>query len=248
MFRHRMAQWLAVTIVGLATSSAAKADIVNEFDFATPTGAMTGGGPVNATATFKASSAGTLTITLTNLQANPKDVAQCISAIFFTISSGALTGATETGSVSKTTFVAGDGSHTAPIAASGLGWVFSNPTLTTGGLDVLGGSGPKNLIIGPPGAGDTYSNANSSIAGNGPHNPFLFETATFTITGPNISNNTQVTAATFQFGTTPGADQVPSTLTTTPVPAPPALVLGLIGVAGLFGKRVWALKRTPEMA
>jgi hypothetical protein len=35
---------------------------------------------------------------------------------------------------------------------------------------------------------------------------------------------------------------------TNPVPAPPALVLGLIGVAGLFGKRAWARKLAPEMA
>jgi hypothetical protein len=35
---------------------------------------------------------------------------------------------------------------------------------------------------------------------------------------------------------------------TNPVPAPPALVLGLVGAAGLFGKRAWARKRTPELA
>jgi hypothetical protein len=36
---------------------------------------------------------------------------------------------------------------------------------------------------------------------------------------------------------------------TSPVPAPPALVLGLIGVAGLLGKRAWsARKRTLESA
>jgi hypothetical protein len=33
-----------------------------------------------------------------------------------------------------------------------------------------------------------------------------------------------------------------------PVPAPPALVLGLVGAAGLFGKRAWARRRTPEFA
>jgi hypothetical protein len=35
---------------------------------------------------------------------------------------------------------------------------------------------------------------------------------------------------------------------TNPVPAPPALVLGLVGAAGLLGKRAWARKRTPELA
>ena len=79
---------------------------------------------------------------------------------------------------------------------------------TTGTLDVLAGSGhagPAHLIIGPPG-GPTYSNANGSIAGNKPHNPFLNESATFTITGTGITADTTITSATFSFGTTSGVD------------------------------------------
>jgi hypothetical protein len=42
--------------------------------------------------------------------------------------------------------------------------------------------------------------------------------------------------------------QTGGSIITSPVPAPPALVLGLVGAAGLFGKRAWARKRMPEMA
>jgi hypothetical protein len=51
----------------------------------------------------------------------------------------------------------------------------------------------------------------------------------------------------------PSADKVPvmlfeSSVVVTPVPAPPALALGLVGAAGLFGKRAWARRRTPAGA
>jgi hypothetical protein len=60
-----------------------------------------------------------------------------------------------------------------------------------------------------------YSNANGSIAGNNPHNPFINQTATWTLNITGITANTIVTAATFSFGTTagnnvPGVPSVPS--------------------------------------
>ena len=62
---------------------------------------------------------------------------------------------------------------------------------------------PTDLIIGPPG-GATYSNANSSIAGNGPHNPFVNQTGTFVVTVAGVTAATNITSATFSFGTTQG--------------------------------------------
>lgn len=63
---------------------------------------------------------------------------------------------------------------------------------------------PSHLLLGPPGPGNLYSNANGSIAGNKPHNPFLNQTATFTISSTSITSNTTVTGATFSFGTSAG--------------------------------------------
>jgi MYXO-CTERM domain-containing protein len=129
------------------------------------------------------------------------------------------------------------GANLTTVAA--VGWVYTT-TSSTGRLDVLAGpghAGPAHLIIGPPG-GPTYANANGSIAGNGPHNPFLNQSATFTITAPNVSADTTITAATFSFGTTEGVliTGVPST------PEPSSLLLGLVGLGvvgsiGLYRRR-----------
>jgi hypothetical protein len=243
MAHNRLAQFFATVVVGFAASSA-KADMVT---FVTPTGATTGGGPVNASATFT-TSANTLTIGLHNLLANPTDVAQLLSDLSFTVGNGgSLTGASLASSSGQEITVNSGGTFTlGPTVATGWAPLLGG---TSGLLNVLGagGAGPMHLIIGPPGAGSLYSNANGSIAGNGPHNPFLNNSATFTISGTGITGDTTVTSATFSFGTTSGIN-VAGTLQTTPVPAPPALVLGLVGAAGLFGKRAWARRRTLEMA
>jgi hypothetical protein len=95
-------------------------------------------------------------------------------------------------------------------------------------LNVLGTpTGPSHLIIGPPGA-TGYTNANGSIAGNKPHNPFLNQTATFLLDVAGVAPSTTVTSATFSFGTTAGND-VPGTKT---VPEPSSLTLLLTAAVG----------------
>jgi len=196
-------------IAAFAATSAA-----STITFNTPAGANAGGGPVNASATFT-TGAGTLSVTLTDLQANPTDVAQLLSDLFFTLSNGSTAGTLTSSSAQEITVNAG-GTFTLGGTVS-TGWALS----PSGGsllLNVLGTPiGPAHLIIGPPG-GATYSNANGSIAGNGPHNPFLNQTATFTITDPSITAATTVTGATFSFGTTAGAN-VPGTPPSVPEPA-----------------------------
>jgi hypothetical protein len=118
-------------------------------------------------------SANTLNIALSDLQADPKDVAQLLSDLSFTVGNGgSLTGSTEASSAGQEITVNKDGSFTLGSTV-GRGWVFSS-TSSTGTLDVLagGGAGPTHLIIGPPGTGGVYDNANGSIAGNKAHNPF----------------------------------------------------------------------------
>jgi hypothetical protein len=196
---------------------------------------MSGGNPVNAEAEFT-TAAGSITITLKDLQANPKDVAQLVSDLSFTVGNGgSLTGSTQTGASSQELTVNGNGTFSIGAnltTVAAVGWVYT-PTSSTGTLDVLQGpghAGPAHLIIGPPG-GPTYANANGSIAGNGAHNPFLNQSATFTITAPNVSADTTITAATFSFGTTEGASLIPGVPT---VPEPSSLVLGLVGL-GVVG-------------
>ena len=200
--------------------------------FFTPTGATTSGGAVSDSATV-VTGAGTVTITLTNLLANPTDVAQLISDFDFVLSNGATTG-TLTSSSGQAITINADQSSTLGSTGS-TGWGLNN---NVGGglqLDALGFVGPAGLIIGP----GPYTNANGSIAGNGPHNPFLNQTATFNLAVLGVTTSTSVTGATFSFGTTPGINVVGVPRGVTPEPS--SLVLlgtGIIGAAGMLRRSV----------
>jgi hypothetical protein len=95
---------------------------------------------------------------------------------------------------------------------------------------------PSHLIIG---AGP-YTNANGSITGNPPHNPFLDESATFTIRDSNISsmllNNVM-----FGFGTQFGST-VNGELSASVSAVPESRTMLLIGTGlvllGIFKKRL----------
>jgi hypothetical protein len=198
-------------------------------EFFTPAGSMTGGGPVNADVKFTTGS-GTIMITLTNLQANPTDVAQLLSDLLFHVSTGQNSGTISTSSANEIN-VAGDGTHSAGGSNVAVGWVLQTVGANLELNDLgAGGAGPAHLIIGPPGPGSVYSNANGSIAGNNPHNPFLDQVATWTLSVPGVTSTSVVDSATFSFGTVPGIN-VPGQM----VPEPAALASFAIGAALIGG-------------
>jgi hypothetical protein len=221
-----------LALAGFVMSSAVAPVHAGSVTYVTPAGSTAGGQPVDAEAVFTTGN-GFITIALMNLEANPTSVVQNLSDLSFTVGQGTLDASTETGATSREVTVNSNGTFTLGsvlTTPSAVGWIYSGAS-TSGSLDVLaaGGAGPAHLIIGPPGAGGTYSNANGSIAGNKPHNPFLDQTAMFTITAPNVSAGSTITSATFSFGTTSGVTVVGQA-----VPEPSSLVLGLAGL-GLVG-------------
>lgn len=224
----------ALPVLLLAGTLAAGFSQASVITFATPSGAATGGGSVSAEATFTIS-AGQLEINLANLYPNPKDVAQLISGLDFTIagfSSGSLSDSSGTD-----IWVAKGGTFTVASSASETGWALQ-------GLDLCvvcstsNPTAPTELIIGPPDSSThpLYEAANSSIAGNKPHNAFLDQSAIFDISIPGLAGNDSVSSATFQFGTQLGSDvagQCTSGCAPSTVPEPGTLALLSAGFAAL---------------
>jgi hypothetical protein len=198
----------------------------------TPAGSSVGAGPVNAQATFT-TAAGSITILLQDLQVNPTNVGQLVSDLSFTLSTGENSGTLgHNGGTNRT--VAGDGSFTDGLLVL-TGWALS----TDGGgleLSVIGTpAAPTHLIIGPPDGSNLYSNADTTIAGNGSNNPFLGESASFFLAVPGVTADSIVVSATFSFGTTAGVD-VPG-VQGSEVPEPAALSVLAMGGLVLFRRR-----------
>jgi hypothetical protein len=207
----------------------AVASQANVFTFVTPTGSSTTGGPVNASATVMTSN-GMVTVVLANNQVNPTDVAQLISDFDFVLSNPSATTGTLASQMGALIDVGGGGVVTS-VPGLPTSWALNN---NVGGglqLDALGGGQPMNTIIGPPGPGGVYTNANGSIAGNGPHNPFIDEAGTFVIDVAGVTSATSVTSVIFSFGTVAGINVPGVPVTSTPEPGNVTLLaLGLLSL------------------
>jgi hypothetical protein len=138
----------------------------------TPDGATVIGLPVDASADIVNNFGTTYTVTLTNLEANPTSVAQNLSGLAITFQNSV---------VPIAPFYQGDEVtiDANGVATPNIGAVYgeSGPWSMTWNKSftaaIAYASSAAGSLIGPPGPDGTYSNANGSIAGNGPHNPFL---------------------------------------------------------------------------
>lgn len=209
---------------------------------ADPISVCTGSGcsTTNVTGSIVAGN-GTVTITLNNNLTNAQviSVAQNISGVYFQ-ASGYNGGAVSLSGSSSTqsTNIANGGTGTLAGAVNPTGWGagHSGSTITVCVVCAFGVSspaGPDQTIIGGDGVGP-YANANGSVAGNDPHNPFLVGTVTFTLIVPGVTVNSTFSNVVIQFGTTATPPQ------TQEIPEPASMLLlgsGLIGVAAGFRRR-----------
>jgi hypothetical protein len=205
----------------------------------------TGDNQKKATATFTTGT-NSVTITLQNLIVDQKSVGQSVSDLFFKLDTGQSSGSI-TSSSATARDVAGNGtfSDSGPVSTQwSLGFVSGSSMSTGFHLDDLHGTPitPAHTLLGTPGSGGVYDNANNSIAGNGPHNPFLAGTATFVLTIAGVTSSSTISQATFSFGTTSGDDHPGTIVPPVPTPEPTSLVMVLtalvpLGIVGLRARR-----------
>jgi len=197
--------------------------------FTTPAGATVVDGSVSAQACFSVTTDNVLTVQLQNLLVNPTSVGQLLSDIFFT-ASGVTSGSGLQATSATSVLVASDGSYTTSTFTNS--WLLeSGGTTAQYHLTALGAgaTGPAGLLIGAPNpVTNKYDNANASIAGSGPHNPFAGGTLTFNLALLGATAATLISDVVFSFGTTAGQNVAA-------VPIPAAVWLFISGLVGLIG-------------
>jgi hypothetical protein len=231
MMKKTLLALALIAVVSLSFSQVASAD---------PISVCTGAGcsTTNVSGTIVAG-AGTVTITLTNNLTNAQviSVIQNVSGVYFTVS-GYNGGAVSLSASNSTQSTNIDNTGNAVLggAVNPTGWAagHSGTTLEACVICAFGvgpTAGPEQTLIGGTGTG-TYANAQGSIAGNDPHNPFLVGTLTLTVLAPGVTAQSTFSNVIVQFGT----DATPPVST----PEPLSIVLlgmGMIGIGGMFWKR-----------
>lgn len=165
----------------------------------TASGATTIGGPVNVSVTLT-TSLNQIFVTITNNQANVTSAFQTVSGLAIALSTGQTVASIGSSSGQQISI---DSSHNATLGSTGsTGWASAN-NFNFLGLAAFricavgcGLSGFTNEIIGP----GPYTNANSTIAGQSITNPFLNQTATFTLNVAGVTSASQISAIEIQFG------------------------------------------------
>lgn len=201
--------------------------------FSTAPGALSGTQPVSVEAIFDFSPTSVM-ITVTNYSNNPVDVTQGLSGLAFQPTGQGMTiiqPKLSSSSGSDIDIYSG-GTHSTPVQVSTTSWGLSTSS-NPGGLPLqvcrLCNPHADELLLGDWDTNGLYSNANGSIAGNPPHNPFLYRTATFTVTG--INSATSINSVIFAFGTSAGQNvpgyYVPDDFS---VPEPQSLALACAGL------------------
>ena len=228
---------------GLLFCTAAAAETSTIFTFKTPANAVTQGNPVAAQAVITVSS-NDIHVVLTNLLNNPKSIGQALSFLFFQVDNG-----TTVGTLSSSSAMSRDVNRSGTYEDVGVvatGWKLLGSGAQMELCDIgCAAAGPDNTLIGGPGANGKYS-SNASIAGNGPHNPFLVGNAVFDLAVTGVTYQSKITNVTFGFGTTAGYNVGAGGSTVATVPEPSAILLlaSCIGAIALVTRRKWIIPPT----
>jgi len=208
--------------------------------------------PCSASALFTVVNANPneFTVTLSNTLTSIRDAGQLVTDLGFTLSATTPTLFSSSGTFVNIGPTSGGGVPTVGITgATGWGFGSNNDAVANNWLLCIicgngvsaGGAQPSQGIIDNEAM---YSSANASIAGNGPHNPFLESGAIFTFhTSAALPTVDPFSNVMISFGTTFGNDvsaEGGGTIIDVPVPEPVSLMLaggGLIGLAMLKRRR-----------
>jgi hypothetical protein len=221
MSRHRIVQWMAVTVVGFV-ASAVKADYVITFTDSNFDGSQNFG-----------------TLTIADHSSNPAVAAGSVR-FTFQVNPSLLPPGAQFGEIAVNTSLSAAVIGAATFSGPS-GWSAENP----GNLDARGSF---NFGAIENGAADRLASGFFTLSGLGS------DALISNFTNANASGNYAAAHLFFPDSATglpngnTGYISGGQGVITNPVPAPPALALGLVGAAGLFGRRAWARRRTPAMA
>jgi hypothetical protein len=227
----------ACVLAGAATLPLSAHALTQTF-FTDPAVTTVGGEAVFTTGTNQ------ITLTLTNTLADLQSLAQTLSDISFSVTGG---GAVTTSSVTTNANLIGLSDGSTPTHSSGT----TNPWSLTGSngsylfTGLNGGDQTRTLIVGDITNESTYCSPKCPDGlGNQNFNPFIDETATFTLGISGVTAASTISNVVFSFGTQP------ETLVGVPIPAAVWLFgSGLIGLIGIARRRsTAAASATPAIA
>jgi len=181
-----------ISSIGLSIcASSAQSAVIT---YATPKNSSINGQPVSAEVSVE-TLGNTIQLVLTNKQANPTNSTQCLSGVQFRLSTGQTSGTVMTSSAMER--IIGNGTYTDG------GFVETGWTLARAGSDLLlddSQGAPKHTIIGPSNLANPYASGSSALNDNS-HNPYLANSATFTLSVPGVTAASSIKSVAFQFNT-----------------------------------------------
>ncbi len=181
---------------------------------------------------------GTISVTLTNNEVDPKAVSQLVSGFQFNLTSAAQIVASQTPTAVGTLIDASVWSATPVVdfADTINHWRYTTTgaTNTAVAMTALTG-GTADLLIGKPSASGAYVNANPSIT-NCHACPLILHDVTFTLalTGVTSATNINTSSVKVLFGTATTGETVNMSATTAPTPEPGTLGMLFLGT-GMIG-------------